>query len=485
MGREKNRSQEPQDWEPPKRYQPQPDEDLYDDYEDEDLTTDDYDDYRDDDYQDQKIYPPSSSRRFSTQEPDGRPRRRSSSYPSQPPSYNSRSSHNPARNTSRSPRSTPPRYTSARRNRQDDYEYDYRPARRSQPQPRPRRVWPVLLTGCTLGVVLTVAVAAAIVITGIYSLQNGKPVIPFLGKPAQWYTQNKTQSVQLSTLTQLMVCDKTGNVTVKSDKQATGITVATQKRVKANSQDQANQSFQQIAVDIQPPGTLSHPLACARFQTTPTATTTDTPATTTTTPTPDADTAGMLTINVVFPQNNASINGSNSAVDLTITLPQPMAEQVGTFPLMNIEALAGNITLDGIWSQLNIKGGTQDGNIKVTHAILAAGSRLSTSGSIEFSGFLANPPAGTQQKAYYTLEGEKQIDISLPENTANVTLDAYATSGKINSQFPLQNDLLKKEGEMVSYHGPLNPPKTDSNAQLTLHVGIGNVNINKTSLASA
>jgi hypothetical protein len=131
---------------------------------------------------------------------------------------------------------------------------------------------------------------------------------------------------------------------------------------------------------------------------------------------------------------------------------------------------------------LNIKdnrGNPQNNNdIKITHVALADGSRLSTAGAITFNGYLAQA-LDPNQTAFYTLEGEKQIDITLPSNI-NVTLEAYAVSGLINSQFPLQQDLLQKDKDTTSYHGPLNTSASPPvNAQLTLHVGIGNVNVNK------
>src|SRR5882762_7478140 len=52
--------------------------------------------------------------------------------------------------------------------------------RTSHPQPHQRSVWPTLLTGCAIGVVLAVLVVAIIAMTGIYSLQNGKLSIPVI-----------------------------------------------------------------------------------------------------------------------------------------------------------------------------------------------------------------------------------------------------------------------------------------------------------------
>lgn len=139
--------------------------------------------------------------------------------------------------------------------------------------------------------------------------------------------------------------------------------------------------------------------------------------------------------------------------------------------------------MDGISGVLNIKddsGNPQNSNdITVTHAALADGSRLSTAGAITFNGYLAQA-VDPNKTAFYILEGEKQVNVTLPSNT-NVTLDAYAVSGSINSQYPLQQALLQKDKDMTSYHGPLNSSAgSPVNAQLTLHVGIGNVNINKT-----
>jgi hypothetical protein len=349
------------------------------------------------------------------------------------------------------------------------------------PEVHQHKVWPSLFMGCAIGVVVTVLALAIIVMTGIYSLQNGKLSIPVISPASRTILTEETQTVPLSTISQIVVCDVIGNVVVKADPMASNPTVTITKKVQASSQAVADQEFQRMAVAVQPPQTLTGPLSCARLQASAT------PDDTTSIPTQTSNsssfattaadnTSSTLTANVTFPAGS-----SNASVDLTITIPPNVLPSTGPSAIVNIES-AGNISVDGISGVLNIKddsGNPQNSNdIKVTHAALADGSRLSTPGAITFDGYLAQA-ADPNKTAFYILEGEKQIDVTLPSNT-NVTLDAYAVSGSINSQYPLQQDLLQKDKDMTSYHGPLNASVgSPVNAQLTLHVGIGNVNINK------
>jgi hypothetical protein len=335
--------------------------------------------------------------------------------------------------------------------------------------------------GCAIGVVMTVLALVIIAVTGIYSLQNGKVSIPIITPASRTITTEETQTVPLSTISQIVVCNVIGDVVVKVDPTASSPTVTITKKVQASSQAAADQEFQHMAVAVQPPQTVTGPLSCARFQAaaTPSAST-SIPTQTSNASSPATTVAGnptsTLTTNVTFPAGS-----SNASVDLTITIPPSTLPTTGPSAIVNIES-AGNISVDGVSGILNIKddNGNPQGNddIKVTHAALADGSRLSTIGAITFNGYLAQA-SDPNKTAFYILEGEKQVDATLPSDT-NVTLDAYAVSGSINSQFPLQQDLLQKDKEMTSYHGPLNssagPPV---NAQLTLHVGIGNVNINQ------
>ena len=290
-------------------------------------------------------------------------------------------------------------------------------------------------------------------------------------------------TVPLSSISQIVVCDVIGDVVLKADPTVNYPTVTITKKVQASNQAEADQQFQHMAVTVQPPGTVIKPLSCTRQQATTTPDNSiSTPASISNSSLPATTASGVtsntLIANVTFP---AGFNRDTASVDLTIAIPPNALPTTGPSTTVNVES-AGNISVDGISGILNIKddsGNPQNrSNITVTHAALADGSRLSTSGAITFNGYLAEAP-DPNKTAYYILEGEQQIDVTLPSNI-NVTLDAYAVSGSINSQFPLQRSLLQKDQDMMSYHGPLNTSMSPPvNAQLTLHVGIGNVNIHE------
>ena len=357
------------------------------------------------------------------------------------------------------------------------------PARRSprpassptpRPQPRQHSIWPSLFTGCALGVTLAVLALAITVVTGIYSLQNGKVSIPMITPTKQTISMEEIVTIPLSSISQIVVCDVIGDVVLKADPTVNSPTVTIIKKVQASSQAEADQEFQYMAVTVQPPETVTKSLSCTRLQAITTSISDRSlPATT-----PTGVTSNTLITNVTFP---AGFNYDTTSVDLTIAIPPNALPTTGPSTTVNVES-AGNIAVDGISGILNIKddsGNPQDrSNITVTHAALADGSRLSTSGAIIFNGYLAEA-SDSNKTAYYILEGEQRIDVTLPSNI-NVTLDAYAVSGSINSQFPLQHNLLQKDQDMMSYHGPLNAAMSPPvNAQLTLHVGIGNVNIHE------
>ncbi|MBV9614529.1 MAG: hypothetical protein JO011_10885, partial [Ktedonobacteraceae bacterium] len=164
----------------------------------------------------------------------------------------------------------------------DEYEYEQRPRRRRPPpgqyppRRRRRRVWPVLLIGCGLGVLVSVLAAAIVVFLAIRTTQgNSLGPLPIIGSP-KTYTREDTTQVQLSTISQMQVCDKIGNVSIKVDPTASTPSVTTTKVVHMNSQAAADQEFQRIAVEVQPPGTIANPLICARLH--PTVVPTSTPA---------------------------------------------------------------------------------------------------------------------------------------------------------------------------------------------------------------
>ena len=348
---------------------------------------------------------------------------------------------------------------------------------------RKRRLWPIFLTGCALGIVSVVLAAAVVVILTIHSVSKGGSLgnIPVLGG-AKPFSKEETQTVSLATLSQVIVCDRVGNVTARVDPAASTTTITTKKTVRATGQADAEQEFGRISVEVQPPGTINKPLACLKPQATATAGTTanSTPGTTNSTSTPGAtDTGGTtvgtsggntLTVNVTFPTTDTV----SDAVDVNITVPQSVVQSNGPTMLVSIEAPLGTIHVDGLSGVLNLKGGI--GDIMVKHAVLAVGSRLATTqGNVTFDGLLA-APLDTTTQGRYVLESERAIDVTLPAST-NVTLDANTNAGTINSDFDIK---VTNNGGAASYHGPLNTSTTaTASAVLQLDVGTGNITIHK------
>src|SRR5579883_3478074 len=133
-------------------------------------------------------------------------------------------------------------------------EYEQRPRQyRRHPAPNPepelrkrprrrRRAWPVLLTGCGLGVFFTVLVAAVVVFLAIRSSQGvGLTGLPGLGAP-QTFTHEDTQQIPLTTISQMQVCDKIGNVSLMLNQRPTGQPITKKKIFNANSKNAATRS---------------------------------------------------------------------------------------------------------------------------------------------------------------------------------------------------------------------------------------------------
>ncbi len=359
------------------------------------------------------------------------------------------------------------------------------------PRQRQRRVWPIFLAGCASGVVLLVVAAAVVVFVAIRSAQNSGLSLP--GAPSALKLINdveQKQEVTLSTLTQVIVCDRVGNVTLKVDDTVTIPTVITQKKMFSANESEAKQEFGRIAVEVQPPTSLTKPLACTNAQPpTPTnansAQGSPTPETTTGTPSTSqsgSNSSSTLTVNVTFP----TMEMTNDAVDVTIKLPKSSVQEQSPGMGVSIEAPIGDITVNGVSGVLNIKGGFAkegigNGNITVTNAVLADGSRLSTNqGNVTFDGFLASAA-----NARYTIESGHSIDVTVPESS-DAFLDAHTNRGKISSDFPIQVNNNTGDAE-ASYCNSLNPaintPTTQTcssaKTKLILIVNTGDIHIHK------
>jgi len=319
---------------------------------------------------------------------------------------------------------------------------------------------PAFLAGCTTAIICIVLAAAAFVFYTLRLMPGNTPIhIPGLGGMHP-FTQNNTQHVTLNALNQLQVCDKVGNISVTVSPQATQTTVTTQKTVQAASQNDANQAFKQIIVEVQPPTTIQHPLTCSHFAT---ASASSQPPGTT------------LTVNTTIPDSNDISSDNANGVNITITLPATLL-QTGPNRTITVESSVGNIAVDHLTGLFNIRGST--GNVTIQSADLAPGSDIETGqGNITFNGLLFTPnTSSSSQQYYFRLSSEKgSIDVTLPDTT-NVALDASTNSGTIKSDF---NNQIQTSGGGASYQGPLNASAGNPTSTLNINVSLGNITLHK------
>ncbi|GCE10415.1 hypothetical protein [Tengunoibacter tsumagoiensis] len=332
--------------------------------------------------------------------------------------------------------------------------------------PRKRRKkrssWPTLLSGCALGILFVILAIGIVVVVVLRGAQGqGLPPVPGFGNSgvSKAFTKEENVNIPLTALSQIILCNKTGNVTLKVDNQVTQPTITTKKTVHATSQSEADQKFSQLAVQVQPPTSA---LSCTTNATGSTSdvTPTATPVATT------ASSATALIVNTIFPTGSSTVN----SVDISISLPQSILPADNPSMQINVES-SGNIVLDGLSGTMNIKGGI--GTVSVQHSVLADGSRISAHGKVSFSGFLNIPPTTAPN---FILQSEYGITVTLPSN-ANVVLDANTNVGTVKSDF---NTPIPAGNGPVNYRGPLNPDSAfQSQATLVLDVSTGDVIINK------
>lgn len=371
-------------------------------------------------------------------------------------------------------------YESRDDDEQDFYEEDLRrrptttrPRTRPRPQGRPprrkkRSVWPWLLAGCAGGVILLVLAAATVVFLALRTATNGGSLgsIGGIVNPTTYTQQVPTRQLSLASITQMNISDQIGNVTITVDPNATQTTIAAVKRVKATSSDDANKEFSNIAVQVQPPGTLPN----------------------------------TLTVKATVPDNGAILGNRNDAVDLTITLPPqgqgtlpavtatpslslptptvlPTTPATATITLLTltVDMSIGNVTVNGLNGVLGIK--NDIGNITVNNATLFDGSHLQTAtGNVTFTGNINPLPTTGNTTPRYKLQSESgQIEVTLP-STTNVILDANTNAGTITSDFPIN---VSTASGGANFYGPLIPNTGSPQAVLTLNVSTGKVIIRK------
>jgi hypothetical protein len=380
---------------------------------------------------------------------------------------------------------------------EDEYIYQrrqlqQRPRRRGRPVRRRRSIWPALLTGCALGIVLTVLAAAAVVFFTFKSLSGAIPVGNLGGvgglDSTKVFTQQQSQSFLLTALSQVQVCNEIGNVTI-STTSATGtgstgnaITVTTEKVVHSTNQSSANQEFGRITVTTQTSMLSSGTsvAACAPFSSTAPANTTNTVVQSAT------SNANALEVDASVPDTSGILRGTNDSVNVTISIPAGLLANAQPAFLLTVNAPLGNITVNGVSGNLQLK--DSSGNITVSQAVLALGSHIETGeGNVTFNGALAiaqpaqgGSNANSAPTSYIIQTEQGNIDVTLPIGT-NVIIDANTNVGQIKANdfaLPIQSS----DGSM-SYNGPLQPSSSNKpTTVLVLDVSTGNVTLHKASI---
>lgn len=324
----------------------------------------------------------------------------------------------------------------------------------------------MLLAGCGMGMLFTVAAAAVVVFLAFRASQGNPISFGPMGTP-HTFTKEDSIQVPISAIAQIQICNKIGDVIVQVDPGAHATTVMTKKIVHVNSQSDADQEFKRIMVAVQPPTTINEALTCTKAAITPTPSATSA-----------ATTGNALTVNVTMPDGNGMMSTTSDAVDIVIKIPQNALPTDGPTMLLNVEVPVGNITIDGLSGILNVKGST--GDVKINHAILANGSRIETGqGNVTFNGLLlASPAAGTPSR-YYIQDEQGNIDVTLPANS-NITIEANTNVGAIRSEFPIP---VNNNGGPVNYRGPLDPAAGNASPSvLVLDVSTGDVKIHKAAI---
>lgn len=383
----------------------------------------------------------------------------------------------PEINTDRSIRRQPHPYQTNQRSTRRRYVDDYDDEPRRRRGRRRRSAWPAILGGCAIGILLVVAAAAVVVFIALRSTQTGLPGVGNLpgigGGTSKAFRQDSIQSVSLTSLSSLQVCDKIGTISIGVDPNAPAgqVQVKTTKIVQATSEANAKQEFSRIMIEAQPPNAISNPLACTRTVPTPTASAG--------TGTPPPSSGNALVVNVTLPESTGLVHTSSDAVDMQITFPPALLPQSTTntnvAPLfLNVQDDLGDINLDGLQGTLVVKGSS--GNVSVTHAVLMSGSDIETGqGNVTFNGSLALPTDTTVSSSYILHSEQGKLDITLPANTA-VILDASSNVGSIQgSDFSVN---IKGNGGPVTYRGALNTGAPEK-AVLTLDISIGDIILHK------
>ncbi len=329
-----------------------------------------------------------------------------------------------------------------------------RPRTTSLPPQRPlikrRRVWSTLLIGC-IGGIVTIALILGVI---AFILFRAIP-LNFGGIGKTSYTKQLPQQPLpiTSSIKQLQVNNRVGNISITVDPSATQGTLTGVMKVQASNSSDAAKEFGRIAVDVKPGSDPS-----------------------------------ILTVNATVPDTSgALLPGSSDSVDLTIVLPSSV-NNIPPFTLNAGVAAAGDIAIQNFNGVLALTDNT--GNITVQHGLLAAGSCLQTNnGNITLGGGsildliyasqLIPCTTNTTQNPHpwFSIKsGTGNVDVTLGTESTNLILDANTNNGKINNDFGL--NVQQNPDGSATYHGPLIPGSSPT-ASLALTVSTGNINLHK------
>jgi hypothetical protein len=365
------------------------------------------------------------------------------------------------------------RYTNTPRGREIDTEADRyaddeayrRPVRRSgtrasppsapiapPPKRRARRsVWSTLLIGVIGGIV---TIALVVGIGWFFLIHTLQVSFPGLGIGTSNFTdaQHAVPLNITSSITQLQVTNKAGNITISDNSAITTTTAGTLtyvKKTQASSSSNAASDFAHIQVQVQPGNSAACP------------------------------STSCLMVSASLPANTAG------SVDFTIVLP---AQNPTPQFVLNAQTQTGKILVQGFSGLLTLTNNI--GDIDVKGGLLDTGSCLQTvKGNITFAGTLetATPPAinpcygnpittlNSTQPWYKITSGTGNVDVTLNSLSANIILDATVyDQGKLVSEYPI----AISPSSPPSYIGPL-LPGTQPTAQLLLSVNTGNITLHK------
>ena len=209
-----------------------------------------------------------------------------------------------------------------------------------------------------------------------------------------------------SSIKQLQVNNRAGNISITVDPTATQGTLTGVMKVHASNSSDAAKEFGRIAVNVKPGGDPS-----------------------------------VLTVNATLPDTGGDLlAGSGDSVDLTIVLPSA----VNTLPPFTLNAdvaVTGDIAVQNFNGVLTLTGNT--GNVTVQHGLLAAGSCLQTNnGNITLGGGsildliyasqLIPCTTNTTQNPHpwFSIKsGTGNIDVTLGTESTNLILDANTIYG--------------------------------------------------------